>query len=105
MTATLPDDATSPRVVVSLDPEVAIDVPSVIGALPKAGTLASGTLVIVLPCAASASFADRVFAAFRRAPRVPRTLRCGALLASGFVRIGAGTDTTSRLDVVWGYAP
>ena len=97
------DDAAA--VAVALRAEDADGVASVAAALPEADTLAGGTLVIVLPSAAAPSLAGRFLAALGRGRTISRAHRCSALLARGYVRIGASVDPASGLDLAFGYAP
>jgi hypothetical protein len=64
--------------------------------LPESTSLSSGTPVFVLGKAAVAS---SFWSLFARDIAIPRTARCTALLARGYVDIGADAD------IVWGYAP
>jgi hypothetical protein len=82
------------------------DVGAIARALPDVATLEQGTLVVVLPqIAPPPSLAVRVLGALGRSRTVSRALRCSALLAKGYTRIGAGIDPDTRADLVWGYAP
>ncbi len=70
--------------------------------LPNPSELDPGTLVVVpAEIAAAPSLARSMLAVFRRPRTVPRALRCSALVARGFVRVGAADD--DRLDIAWGY--
>jgi hypothetical protein len=69
--------------------------------IPDASSLASGMLVFVLPEPARTRGILSVFV--HRS--IPRRTRCEALLVRGYVDIGAETDATSRLDLVFGRAP
>ncbi len=69
--------------------------------LPDAADLPPGTLVVVMGTGDGEGLAARWLGA--RA-RIARAVRGSALLASGYVRIGAGVDDATRLDLVWGYA-
>jgi len=70
--------------------------------LPRASELPAGTPVIVLGVAArGASIWER----FARSVAIPRAVRCGALLARGYVDIGAGTDEVTGVDLAWGFVP
>jgi hypothetical protein len=91
---------------VALGPKDATEVASVARALPDPDALASGTLVFVLPQAIDVpSLAGRFLAALGRGPTVSRALRASALVARGYVRVGAGIDRETRSDLVWGYVP
>jgi hypothetical protein len=77
----------------------------VFDALPDPSELPPGTLVIVPGAAAgTSSLARSVLAVFGRARLVPRVVRCTALVARGYVDVGAADDET-RADLAWGYAP
>jgi hypothetical protein len=77
-------------------------VPSVAAQVPLASELAGGTLVVLLPTASQRRSLLRWFAA---AVAIPRAVRCSALLARGYVDIGAGTDQATGADLAWGSAP
>jgi hypothetical protein len=47
-------------------------------------------------------FARTVLAILGRARTVPRAVRCSALVARGYVRVGAAEDDR-RVDLAWGY--
>ena len=51
------------------------------------------------------SLGSRLLAALGRGRTIPRVFRATALVARGYVRVGAGIDPESRSDLVWGYAP
>lgn len=68
--------------------------------IPAAATLEEGALVFVLEEAAKA---PGLLGRLRPRSSVSTALRCGALLARGFTRIGAGRDPTTRGDLAWGY--
>jgi hypothetical protein len=69
--------------------------------LPDPSSLAAGTRVYVLGRATrGAGFLARL----RGRVQVARVVRCTALLARGYVGIGAGVDE-SRGDLAWGEAP
>jgi hypothetical protein len=73
--------------------------------LPAPASLAPGTLVLVPgELADSQGLARRVLAVFGRTTRVPRARRCSALLARGYVDVGAALDDAG-VDIAWGYAP
>jgi hypothetical protein len=69
--------------------------------VPLASELAGGARLIVLGAAA---VGDSVWQVFSRGATVPRAVRCGALLARGYVDIGAGVDDATGADLVWGSA-
>lgn len=91
--------------VVTLALEHAESVTSVAAALPDPGDLAPGTLVLVpgrIPSPAR-SLSRSVLGMFRRSQDVvARALRCSALVARGYVDVGAAEDGAG---VAWGYAP
>jgi hypothetical protein len=67
--------------------------------LPGASSLPGGTRVFVLGAAASSG--PFAWLPFTRGVPVTKASRCSALLARGYVDIGAGTDD----DLAWGTAP
>jgi hypothetical protein len=70
--------------------------------LPDPSTLEPGTRVFVMGAASrGAGLLRRLMGSVT----VPRVSRCTALLARGYVGIGAGVDEVSRTDVVWGSVP
>jgi hypothetical protein len=91
---------------VALSAKEAADVASVARALPDPTTLDPGTKVIVLGALKEApSLASRLLSAFGRAKTdVPRVLRCTALVARGYVRVGAAEDANGR-DLAFGHVP
>ena len=78
-----------------------ISVAEVLSQLPEIARMTPGAQVVILPgLNASTGLFARIFG---RKKRVPRAVRCSALLARGFIDIaaaGAGDD-----DLVWGFAP
>jgi hypothetical protein len=91
---------------VAASEDAARDVRSLAAALPAPEELTPGTLVVLLADAiAQASITGRLLSALGRRRTLPRTLRCTALLARGYVDIGANTDPASGADLVWGRAP
>ena len=82
------------------------DVAAAARALPDPSELEEGSLVLVSGALGGArSLGVRVLAALGRSKTVPRAIRCSALVARGYVRVGAGTDPDTRADVAWGYVP
>lgn len=83
----------------------AASVAAVMAKLPDPASLPPGTLVIVPGEIAKAgrSLARSVLAVFGHTKSVPRARRCSALVARGFVDVGAAEDET-RTDIAWGYA-
>lgn len=79
---------------------------SLAASLPAPDELARGALVVLLAEASgNETIKGRLLAAFGRTRRLSRALRCSALLARGYVDVGAGTDPASGGDLVWGRAP
>jgi hypothetical protein len=75
------------------------DVGLVAAQLPDPASLERGQLVVVLPRAASIGpWLARLTA---RRPWAAGAIRASALLARGYVGIGAGLDPRSRQDLVW----
>jgi hypothetical protein len=68
--------------------------------LPAASTLPSGAAVWVLGTAASDGALWRLFG---RGSAVSRAARCSALVARGYVDVGAGAE--GGADLAWGRAP
>jgi hypothetical protein len=94
---------TADAVAVSIDMRGADGSPSAVAAqVPLASALPPGTPVVVLGVAARGA---SIWTRFARGVSVPRAARCGALLARGYVDIGAGTDDVSGADLAWGFAP
>jgi hypothetical protein len=91
-------------VAVALAPADAASTASVARALPDPTSLPEGTLVVVLGAVADPSLASRLLSAVGRGRVVPRAHRCSALLARGYVRIGADLDEKSGQDLAWGFA-
>jgi hypothetical protein len=90
---------------VSLAAEHAASLAAARDALPDPATLEPGSLVVVLPAlAGEKSLASSVLSAFGRKKIAPRAVRCSALVARGYVRVGAGVDPTTKEDLAWGYA-
>jgi hypothetical protein len=81
-----------------LDPE---DPASVATQIPEASSLEPGTCVYVM---GAASRGAGVLARLMGKVTVSRAARCSALLARGYVGIGAGVDDVSGADVAWGLA-
>lgn len=91
---------------VALGPPDAVDVTTVARALPEPDDLPAGTLLVVLPQVVDRpSLGRRLLAVLGRGRTVSRALRSTALVARGYVRVGAGVDSGTRSDLVWGYAP
>lgn len=98
--------ARAKRVVLSETDAASIE--SVIAALPDPDELDGGTLVIVpAEMAGASSFARSVLAVFGRAKTVARTRRCSALVARGYVDVGAcGSENGGEDgDLAWGRVP
>ena len=73
---------------------------AVISQLPEVTSLPRGTRVVIL---GEPLRAGGIFARLFHRDVVPRAVRCSALLARGYVHIGAGHDARKR-DLAWGYA-
>jgi hypothetical protein len=74
----------------------ATSVAGIAAQLPESTSLASGTPVFVL---GKAAVARSFWSIFARDVTIPRAARCTAMLARGYVDIGA------HADLVWGHAP
>jgi hypothetical protein len=68
--------------------------------IPRATELLADTPVFVLGAAVRGRGVLR-WLGMRTVP-VPRAARCTALVARGYVRVGAGIDTKSGADIAWG---
>jgi hypothetical protein len=77
-------------------------VDDVLSALPDPDTLAPSTLV-VLP-AETPSFTRSLMAMLGRTAAASRPARCSALVARGYVDVGAAS-TDDGEDLAWGYVP
>jgi len=75
---------------------------SVAAQIPRALSLPAETLVMVL-AAAARSRNPWVSLIAGRPAIIPRSRRCAALLARGYVAIGAMTDSRAG-DIVWGWS-
>ena len=96
--------ADAPAVAVLLDLSGGAPLPTACAQVPDGDAHGEGTLLVILgDSRAAPSLLGRYFAA-RRAP-IPRAVRATALLARGFVRIGAAIDPVSGMDLVWGFGP
>ncbi|OJY24241.1 MAG: hypothetical protein BGO98_20460 [Myxococcales bacterium 68-20] len=92
----------------------AASVASIMATLPDPASLPAGALVIVAgeiasvrsagPLALGRSLARSVLSVFGRARTVTRARRCSALVARGYVDVGAAEDD-AHADLAWGYAP
>ncbi len=90
--------------------EQARDAASVAEALPAPESLSPGTVLIVLSeILPPPSLTSRMLAAIGRAPAVPRALLCSALVARGYVGVGAGLGGGAKgrggREIAWAYAP
>ena len=74
----------------------------VVAQLPIPASLPPGTPLVVLGTAASDGALWRLFA---RGFPVSRAARCSALVARGYVDVGAGIDMESGADLAWGRTP
>lgn len=78
----------------------------IMASLPEPRTLDPRTLVLVFAeVSAPRSFAQSLLAFFGRGKTAPRAFRCSALVARGYVDVGASDVDDESLDLVWGYAP
>lgn len=104
--APVADDADAYAVV--LGPHDGSDADAVARALPDPESLPEGTLVVVLPeIVAPPSLASRLLAAVGRGEHSPRAARCTALVARGYVRVGAAAPDArakARQELAWGFA-
>jgi hypothetical protein len=79
-------------------------VESIVTQIPRANSLAPGSPLVVFGSATSEARSwRRLFGAHRVA--VTRAARCSAMLARGYVDIGAGVDDRSGADLAWGWTP
>lgn len=77
---------------------------AVVQALPDPSTLAAGHLVVVpTEIAGGKSLARSLMAAFGRKKHVPRTRVCTALVARGYVDVGAADSESG--EHAWGRVP
>jgi hypothetical protein len=80
------------------------DSPAVAHQLPPTTTLPAGTLVVVSGAALrGVGVLGRLFRG--ATTPVSRAARCGALVARGYVDVGAGVDPATKIDIAWGRAP
>jgi hypothetical protein len=97
--------ARAAAVTVTITEEAVSSVEAIAAQLPDPATLPGGTLVIVpAEVSGSRSLARSVLAVFGRTKTVTRARRCSALLARGYVDIGAGDDA-NRADLAWAKTP
>ena len=91
---------------VALGDDDAGSVAAIMSKLPDPASLPAGTLVIVPGEIASygRSLARTVLAVLGRTKTVTRARRCSALVARGYVDVGAAEDDT-HADLAWEYAP
>lgn len=94
-----------PRAHVRLEGGPFLAVADVVRALPDPETLAPGTQVLVPETAPRAGRLARFFGALGGGGGVTRSLRCSALVARGYVDVGAAFDDATRTDVAWGFVP
>ena len=77
---------------------------TVIAALPDPAELDAGTLVVVPgELAGGKSLGQSLLAVFGRAKTVARTRRCTALVARGYIDVGAADSSDG--DLAWGRVP
>jgi hypothetical protein len=80
------------------------DAPAVALQLPAAATLPAAMLVVVSGAALrGVGLLGRLFGG--ATTPVSRAARCGALVARGYVDVGAGVDPVTKMDIAWGRAP
>lgn len=96
-------DAAGEAVLVRVDPGHR-DVHAVAESLPDSASLPPGTAIIVLAESAPSRGFLGALGAFG-ARKLDRATRAGALLARGYVDLGAEVDAASQLDVVYGRTP
>jgi len=99
-------DARAAATTIALRDDDATSVAAVMAKLPDPASLSPGALVIVPGEVVSGarSLARSVLAVFGRTKTVTRARRCSALVARGYVDVGAAEDET-RADLAWGYVP
>jgi hypothetical protein len=100
--AKLPSDLGDAKVV-ELTEHAAASLAGVIAALPDPATLDAGALVVLPADIRGGGFARSVLAVFGRKKTVARTRRCSALVARGYVDVGAAESEDG--DLAWGRAP
>jgi len=96
-------DAAGEAVLVRLDTKHK-DPHAVAESLPDAASLSPGTVIVVLAESAPSGGFFGALGAFG-GRKHDRAVRAGALLARGYVDLGAEVDAASQLDVVFGRAP
>ena len=96
-------DDSGEALLVRVDPKYK-DVQTVAESLPEPASLPPGTTIVVLAEAAPSSGFFGALGAFG-GRKLDRATRAGALLARGYVDLGAEVDPASQLDVVFGRAP
>ena len=100
-----PSGSRSP-ITVTLTASEVHDVADVIRLLPDPSTLESGTRIEVLGTKDDPrSISTRFIAAIGRGKVVPRALRCTALVARGYVSVGAHVEPATKRDVAYGLVP
>ncbi|HVJ89644.1 MAG TPA: hypothetical protein VM580_07550 [Labilithrix sp.] len=98
-------DARVTATIVALSEADAGSVASIMGKLPDPGALSPGALVIIPgEPIAPRTLARSVLALLGRTKKVARAQRCSALVARGYVEVGAAEDD-KHVDFAWGYAP
>lgn len=92
--------------IIALGPADAASVEAVARRLPDPSSLESGARVeIAAEIEAPKTMKSRLLAALGRGATVPRALRCTALVARGYVRVGASAAQGGKRDLAWGYVP
>lgn len=79
----------------------ASDPASVAAQIPHASDLPESTLVCVLGAAARRGGVTRCL---QRTLQIPLFARCTALVARGYVGVGAGIDDAGSNDLAWGFS-
>ena len=100
--AVLPADRATARIIALTEADAA-SVTTVMAALPDPATLTPGALVVVPAALAGKSLARSVLSMLGRPKRVATSRRCSALVARGYIQVGAAEDGDD--DLAWGYAP
>jgi hypothetical protein len=72
--------------------------------LPLASTMTPGAPVVVFGAAVTTSGVWGKLLGGGRRP-IDRATRCGALIARGYIDIGAGVDPATKTELAWGRVP
>jgi hypothetical protein len=100
--ASFSDDAKAIAVLVDATGLDERDAGAIAAQIPSADDLQAATAVFVLDVAVRGRGALRWLGA--RTVNLPRTCRCTALVARGYVSVGAAVDPSGRGDLVWGFS-